>query len=593
MQRKPNLNTGKNAEQVKNNSSTGRKSSQQQTRKQPRSTGSKGQTFERQDSQASMLVALVGDAELFHDGHESFARIEIAGHLETWRIGAKAFRYWLQSKFWSSYQTAANSQAVQDALGALRGKALFEGEQKATAVRVASGEDGIWIDLANGSWQAVKADASGWRVEDNPDAVFVRPRGMLPMPTPERGGSLDELRALLNVESDDDWLLILGWLVAALFPFGPYPVLSVNGEQGSAKSTLCRFLRALVDPNEAALRSAPRDERDLVIAATNGHIVALENLSRIPDWLSDALCRLATGGGFGTRELFTDGEEKLFSGQRPVILNGITETATRSDLLDRAISISLPAIPDTKRTTESDLWARFERIRGRVLGALLDAVVQAYSAKSDVRLSSLPRMADFATLVVAAEPKLPCQPGDFLRAYQGNRASANESAIESSVLSGPLLEFMKARNEWRGTATELKEALEQQAGERVVKGQDWPKRAHQLAGELKRIAPNLRRTGIEVEFGKSTGRRFVLLTRTLTGKSAPSDQSAQPSGTTGDSETYEDFPGRTQDDQGNGSVQDLSGNSLSLDAADAVDAESHHCSDDHPIDFGWINDAFP
>ena len=284
-----------------------------------------------------MLVAMAGDAELFHDGDESFARIETAGHRETWRIGAKAFRNWLQNKFWMVNRSAPSSQAVQDALGVLQGKALFEGEQKATAVRVAGRDDCIWLDLANGAWQAVTVDASGWRVVDNPDVVFVRPRGMLPVPAPERGGSLDELRTLLNVESDDDWLLIPGWLVAAPCLSGPYPVLSVNGEQGSAKSTLCRILRALVDPNVAALRSAPRNERDLVIASTNGHIVALENLSRIPDWLSDALCRLATGGGFGTRELFSDGEEKLFSGQRPVILNGITETATRSDLLDRAI----------------------------------------------------------------------------------------------------------------------------------------------------------------------------------------------------------------------------------------------------------------
>jgi hypothetical protein len=539
-----------------------------------------------------MLVALAGAAELFHDGDEAYARIEIAGHREAWRIGAKAFRHWLQSKFWMVNHSAASSQAVQDALGVLRGKALFEGDKKTTAVRVAGREECIWLDLANGAWQAVKVDAFGWRIEDNPDVVFVRPRGMLPLPAPERGGSFDELRALLNVESDDDWLLILGWLVAALCPSGPYPVLSVNGEQGSAKSTLCRLLRALVDPNEAALRSAPRDERDLVIASTNGHILALENLSRIPDWLSDALCRLATGGGFGTRALFSDSEEKLFSGQRPVILNGITETATRSDLLDRAICISLPAIPDIKRTTESDLWARFERIRGRVLGALLDAVSHALSAKSDVRLPSLPRMADFATLISAAEPKLPCKPGEFLRAYQGNRASANESAIESSVLSGPVLEFMKGRSEWRGTATELKEALEEQAGERVFKGKDWPKRPHQLAGELKRIAPNLRRTGIEVEFGKSAGSRFVLLTRTLTGKNALGVQCAQSRGTTGDSETHEDDPGRIQDVPANRSAQDLGSNSPGLDAVDATDAESQPCSDDAPVDFGWIDDVF-
>ena len=237
-----------------------------------------------------------------------------------------------------------------------------------TAVRVAGDDDVIWLDLANESWQAVRIDANGWRIVDNPDVAFVRPRGVLPLPTPEPDGSLDDFRKLVNVESDEDWILIVAWLVASLRPSGPYPALSVNGEAGAAKSTLCRILRGLVDPNVAAIRSAPRDERDLVIAGSNGHVIALENISKIPDWLSDALCRLSTGGGFGTRELYSDGEEKLFEGQRPVILNGINELCTRSDLLDRAICVSLPAIPENKRTTESDLWQAYERIRGRTLG---------------------------------------------------------------------------------------------------------------------------------------------------------------------------------------------------------------------------------
>lgn len=542
---------------------------------QSQKTTDKGQSGNRQrssdkgDSQATTLVALAGDAELFHHDGEAFARIEINGHLETWRIGSKAFRNWLQGRFWRATKGVANTQAVQDAIGVLRGGALFEGPQRKTAVRIAGDDDCIWLDLANESWQAVRIDASGWCVVDRPDVAFIRPRGVLELPTPEPGGSLDELRALLNVESDDDWILILGWLVAAMRPSGPYPILSVNGEQGSGKSTLCRILRTLVDPNKAALRSSPRDERDLVIAASNGHFVALENLSHVKDWLSDALCRLSTGGGFGTRELFSDGEEKLFDGQRPVMLNGITELCTRSDLLDRAICLSLPAIHKEKRTTESELWARFAESRGRILGAQLDAVLQACSAKSGVKLKSLPRMADFAEWVVAAEPALPYQEGAFLRAYQGNRASANESAIESSVLSAPLLTFMEGHEKWKGTATELKDALEELAGERVVKGKDWPKRPHLLSGELKRIAPNLRRSGIDVEFGKS-GRRFIRLTRTRTQRS---DLSAQTSDDAVISRTGGDATGRSPDARDYLNIHDSHSVIPGMDAVDAQDAE--------------------
>jgi hypothetical protein len=130
---------------------------------------------------------------------------------------------------------------------------------------------------------------------------------MLPLPYPREGGSITSLRGFVNVANDDDWALLLAWLVAAFRPHGPYPVLVLHGEQGSAKSTVARVLRALVDPGTASLRSEPRDARDLIISATNGWCVALDNLSHLPVWLSDAICSLATGGGFGTRELFTRG----------------------------------------------------------------------------------------------------------------------------------------------------------------------------------------------------------------------------------------------------------------------------------------------
>ena len=558
------------------------------TKPRVRSNGKNSRDGEKSESQASTLVALASDAVLFHDGDEAYARIPVSGHFETWRIGSKSFKFWLLSKFWTVTRSAANSQAVQDAIGVLRGQALFEGKQHTTAVRVSGNDDCIWLDLANDKWQAVRIDAKGWRVVDKPNVAFIRPRGVLPLPIPETGGSLDELRDLVNVPDDNDWILIMAWLVASLRPSGPYPVLSINGEQGSAKSTLCRMLRARVDPNVAALRSGPRDERDLVIAGSNGHIVALENLSKVPDWLSDALCRLSTGGGFGTRELFSDNEEKLFNGQRPVMLNGITELCTRSDLLDRSIVISLPAIGEQKRTAESDLWTEFESIRARTLGALLDAVSQACSARAHICLDALPRMADFATWSVAAEPALPCDAGDFLRAYSSNRSSANETAIEGSVLSGPVFVFMESRDEWQGTASALRDELESISDERIVKGKDWPKKPHLLSGELKRIAPNLRRTGIDVQFGKSCGKRFVRLMRTGTQNSVHSVQSVQTQENAGDSSADMDAAGRSQHAQNGDSAHDSSSVLRDQDAVDAQDAVSQHCSD---IDIDWLEES--
>src|SRR5262249_23050574 len=170
---------------------------------------------------------------------------------------------------------------------------------------------------------------------------FRRAPGMLPLPEPRSGGSVADLRSFLNVKSEDDFELALAWLLAAMRDRGPYPVLALMGEQGSAKSTFATILRSLIDPNTAALRALPRPDRDLLISAANGWIVGYDNVSRIPSWLSDALCRLATGGGFSTRKLYTDDEEALFSAQRPVVLNGIEDFVNRADLADRTIFLTL------------------------------------------------------------------------------------------------------------------------------------------------------------------------------------------------------------------------------------------------------------
>src|SRR5262249_8821736 len=180
-----------------------------------------------------------------------------------------------------------------------------------------------------------------------------------------------------NIRNDDDWRLLVAWLVATLRPTGPYPVLVVHGEQGSAKSTLGRVLRALVDPNKAALRTTPRDERDLVIAATNGWIIAFDNLGHVSKQLSDALCRLATGTGFATRALYTDTEEVIFEAQRPIVLNAIEELATEGDMLSRAMILYLPSIPGDKRQDEQTYWRNFAATQAQILGALCDIVSTA------------------------------------------------------------------------------------------------------------------------------------------------------------------------------------------------------------------------
>lgn len=295
-------------------------------------------------------------------------------------------------------------------------------------------------------------------------------------------------------------------------PSGPYPVLALTGEQGTAKSTAASMLRSLVDPSTVPLRSLPRDERDLAISASNSWVLAFDNVSYLPNWASDDISRLASGGGFATRELYTDNEEVLFAEKRPVILNGIGDIVRRSDLLDRTIIITLP--PIHKRRDEKELWGEFERIRPLVLGSLMDAVALGLRDVDAVRLDDMPRMADFARWVTAAIPALDIDPSDFLDAYSWNRQSIHELALESSPVAREIMILaseLPDDDEWAGTATELLDELSVQAGAIAQRRRDWPKSARALGSILKRLAPNFRAIGVDIARDRGSGERLIYI----------------------------------------------------------------------------------
>jgi hypothetical protein len=445
-------------------------------------------------------LALKAGAELTHapDGQAHLTMTK-DGRRETWPIRSRAARSWLRLEFYLAEGRSAGSQAVEDALGVLEGMAVCQGAERSVHVRIAGEGERIYLDLADAERHVVEIDRRGWRIVASPPVLFRRPRGLLGLPMPVSGGSLEPLRRRLNLESDGDWYLLVAWTLAALRPHGPYPVLCLHGEQGAAKSTTARMLRSLIDPSAACLRSEPRDGRDVMIAATNGWIVALDNLSTIHGWLSDCLCRLATGGGYATRELYSDAEEVILDAQRPVILTSIEDLATRGDLLDRAIVLTLPAIDEEARRPEKELWVEYEQARPQLLGSLLDALAGALNRLPGIRLDRLPRMADFAMLGVAAEQALGWPRNSFVAAYGDNRQDAHTIALEESPIAKPLGKLL-AEGEWNGTAEQLLEALTRCVSDTVAKSRVWPKSPRALAGRLRRLAPNLKAAGITVAF---------------------------------------------------------------------------------------------
>jgi hypothetical protein len=493
-----------------------------------------GDTTGRGPKQADILIELAQTAELFHapDG-TGFADLGINGHRETWPIRSKGFHRWLARQFFEATRGAPSSEALQSALNVIEAKAHFDASERVVHIRVGGLDGQLYLDLGDESWRAVEIDTTGWRVIDTPPVRFRRAAGMQPLPKPVPGGSVETLRSFLNLQSDTDFVLVVAWALAVLRNCGPYPVIVLSGEQGSAKSTFSAILRALLDPNTAPLRALPREDRDLFIAASNGHVLAFDNVSGLPAWISDTLCRLATGGGFAVRQLYTDQDEVLFDAARPVILNGVEDIVTRPDLADRAVFLTLQPIPEERRRPEAELWAAFEVERPRILGVLLDAVVEGLRRLPETHLPKLPRMADFALWATACETAL-WPTGTFWAAYCGNRDEAVEGVIDADPVAASVRAVMAARTEWTGTASDLLGALAEAAGERVARSKTWPDSPRALSGRLRRAATFLRKIGIEIGFEREgqARSRIIRITTTLPAQDGsgirPSVPSASP-----------------------------------------------------------------
>ncbi len=545
----------------------------------------------RRLTQADVLIDLAETAELFHspDG-SAFADLDIHEHRETWPVRTKGFRRWLVRRYFEATGGAPSSEALQSALNVIQAKAQFDGPKRSVFIRVGGVNGKLYLDLCDDDWRAIEIAITGWQVIDNPPVRFRRTAGMQPLPVPLPGGSVETLRRFLNVQSDADCVLIIAWALAVLRHRGPYPVLVLSGEQGSAKSTFSSILRALLDPNTAPLRALPRQDRDLFIAANNAHVLAFDNVSSLPPWISDTLCRLGTGGGFAVRQLYTDQDEVLFEATRPVILNGIDDIVSRPDLADRAIFLTLEPIPEQRRRPEAELWTAFEEERPRLLGALLDAVVQGLKMLPQTKLERLPRMADFALWATACETVL-WPAGTFWSAYCGNLDKMVENVIEADPVAAAVCAVMLEQTQWTGTATELLATLAVVAGERVAKSKTWPGSPRALSGRLRRSATFLRKAGIEVDYTKE-GRartRIIQITSAEVSSGGPDYGGAQPSapsassasvlkdnGTNGLAEVHLRTDGGSADARADGDSADIDRANLlksqGVDGADDTDA---------------------
>ncbi|MEM9511036.1 MAG: hypothetical protein AAGA16_25770 [Cyanobacteria bacterium P01_E01_bin.35] len=459
---------------------------------------------------------------LFHNSHgEAICDVYKNGTRYSYSLWSKEFEMWLKCYLYDrcspeSKKNIFKKSKINEILQELEILAESAPEAELYSDRVVRYEEKVYLNLGDGKGNAIAIDSTGWKIVRNPPVRFQISRDIEPLPMPVQGGKLAELEEITNL-NQQQLVLVAGWLLGALNPNPPYPLLVITGEQGSGKSSLARMLKQLVDPSKGVLRSQPRDERNLMVAAINTWVLCFDNFSKLSQSLSDGLCRLSTGNSYVDRVLYSNNQQIVLEAARPVIITSIADIVSNGDLMDRSICLHCDRISEQQRKSEAEIQARFEQLRPKILGLLCSAVSQALANRQQVNLEIKPRMADFAEWVAAAESALGFESGTFITAYQANRQTSQRLTIQDSPVALAIQNLLLDRVSWQGTATELLNIIREFAAEHRYYGDDLPRAANKLSGQLRKINPGLRTLGIEVilnykRLGKS-GSRIIKIVR--------------------------------------------------------------------------------
>jgi phage/plasmid primase-like uncharacterized protein len=477
---------------------------------------------EKKASQAGQLVQLA--LQLFEiarsDLDEAFALRRDGSRVALMFRGSRdALRATLAREFRRRTGITPRGAALADALTALQGEAL-EAPPRAVHLRVAEHDGGMVLDLGRQDGQAVFVGPRGWELPERAPVIFRRTVLTSELPIPQRGGNVDELRKLLNVTANT-WPLVLGWLVATLLPSMPHPILMLGGEQGSGKTTAARNLSRLVDPSPAPVRSQPHDTEAWAMAAAGSWIVPIDNVSSIPGWWSDCLCKAVTGDGFVRRKLYTDSELAVLAFRRAIVLTSIDAGALRGDLGDRILLVDLEPIPECRRRSEVELEQVFQHLHAQLLGALLDLLAGVVAELPRVTLQELPRMADFARALAALDAVCGTH---AIGVYVAQRDRVVSEVLDSDSVA-VAIQALGLSKPWTGTQGDLLKLLTPAEAPRP---HDWPKNPRALTARLRRLVPALRQSGVLIEIpkdGRSARGRVISIRRKEMTAAQPSQQS--------------------------------------------------------------------
>ncbi len=452
----------------------------------------------RGPSQASQLVKIARDRfELFmSDDGRPYAVLKQGANLALPLRGKAGLRSRL-AKIYAEEQggsAAASQAALTDAVTVLEGFAQAA-ESRVPHLRTARDGERIVVDLGTPDGRCVVIGPGGWSRESSSPVLFRRSGAMRVLPEPARAGDgLLLLRRLMNM-SEESFRLLVGWLIAAFIPDLPHPILTFRGEQGTGKSKSAQMVIGLIDPSGAPKRTAPRDVKTWGVQAFNSWGLCLDNISFVPDWLSDALCRAVTGDGIVDRALYSDDDVVVLEFRRVLALTTIDAGALAGDLAERLLTIELSMIRDCDRREEAELDQAFRNAHAAILASLFDLLSRVLKALPDVVLTERPRMADFARVLAAVDH---VQDWKTLDTYRAGARNAVADVLDGQPFAQAVVDLVDRQPRDKPLSLTAGDLLERvHAPDKLPKS--WPKDATRAGGQIKRLAPALRTIGIEVD----------------------------------------------------------------------------------------------
>lgn len=453
-------------------------------------------------------VLSAGDLTLFRDQNNiAYARISVGKKSVNLPVNSSEFHGQLRNRIFIHFKEVVTDSQVKEIAATLATKATYGEKQHALYNRVAQLNGKFYYNLQNDDGEVVEVSKEGWEVVSGDKVPFLFKEGAgKSQVTPKRGGNLEQLLSVINIKNKDEQMLLLSTLPVRLIRDIDQAIAYIFGPAGSAKTTLLRMIKDLLDPSTGGVSLPVRKIDNLLTLLNQTWVFANDNISKIKDELSDVLCVVATGGEEARRTLYKDIDVTVLSVKNPVYITGVNVEATKSDLMSRIMLFKTETVPRDEVRSGSEIWHEFEAMKPELLGALFDTLVKAMQIKDTLNHQSSFRMNDFALWGAACAEVLGYGATAFEDALEQASKNRAYDAIYSSSAGRALLNYLDEKYEFKGTMTDLLKALKDS---RTTNDMEWHETVATnpaaLSKKLRELENSLSAVGVTVDFLQRSG----------------------------------------------------------------------------------------